>query len=157
FDNESRGGNVIDWLLQDGQAEPLSDGSYLGVVTVKSSWGRMSQKLGKITIQNAAADVQPIDSTQLTSQQSQAVGPLEQNAALMVLKEGETRTPTVIAHDGTDGQLTRGQGALSFRLGDFFGGKDKEQMRLTAEGNLGIGVRQPQAKLDVDGVIRSSQ
>ena len=27
---------------------------------------------------------------------------------------------TVVTHDGTDGQMTRGRGALSFRLGDFF-------------------------------------
>src|SRR6185369_10513611 len=31
------------------------------------------------------------------------------------------------------------------------------QMRLTAEGNLGIGITRPQAKLDVDGLIRASQ
>ena len=35
FDNEVRGGNVLDWHLQDGQAEPLADDSYLCVVTVK--------------------------------------------------------------------------------------------------------------------------
>src|SRR5215467_14766229 len=57
FDNEIRGGNVVDWLLQDGQAERLSDGFYLGVVTVKTLSGRMSQKLGKVTIQNAEAVV----------------------------------------------------------------------------------------------------
>src|SRR5262245_55680488 len=35
FDNEVRGGNVLDWHLQDGQAEPLADEGYLCVVTVK--------------------------------------------------------------------------------------------------------------------------
>ena len=157
FDNEIRGGNVIDWHLQDGQAERLSDGSYLCVVTSKSLSGRMSQKLGKITIENAAARVEPIDTTRLTAQQTQAVGPVEENASLTVLKEGETRTGTVIAHNGDDGQITRGKGALSFRIGDFFSGKDTEQMRLTAEGNLGIGITHPQARLDVDGLIRASQ
>src|SRR5207247_492467 len=29
FDNEVHGGNVLDWHLQDGQAEPLPDDSYL--------------------------------------------------------------------------------------------------------------------------------
>src|SRR5262245_17673573 len=33
FDNEIRGGNVLDWHLQDGQAESLADDSYLCVVT----------------------------------------------------------------------------------------------------------------------------
>ena len=157
FDNEIRGGNVIDWHLQDGQAERLSDGSYLCVVTSKSLSGRMSQKLGRITIENAAASVQPIDTTQLTAQQTQAVGPVEENTSLTVLKEGETQTGTIIAHNGTDGQLIRGRGALSFRIGDFFSGKDREQMRLTEEGNLGIGITNPQVRLDVDGVIRASQ
>ncbi len=157
FDNEIRGGNVIDWHLQDGQAERLSDGSYLCVVTSKSLSGRMNQKLGKITVENAMASVQSIDATQFTAQQTQAVGPLEENSSLTVLKEDDTQTATVIAHNGKEGQLIRGRGALSFRIGDFFSGKDTEQMRLTPEGNLGIGISHPQARLDVDGLIRTSQ
>jgi hypothetical protein len=157
FDNEIRGGNVIDWLLQDGQTQRLSDGSYLCVITTKSLSGRMSQKLGRLTIENTAASLHPIDTTQLTAQQTQAVGPLEENASLTVLKEGETQTATVIAHNGTEGQLIRGRGALSFRIGDFYSGKDTEQMRLTPEGNLGIGITHPAVKLDVDGLIRSTQ
>ncbi|MEK6285146.1 MAG: hypothetical protein AABO57_05345 [Acidobacteriota bacterium] len=157
FDNEIRGGNVIDWHLQDGRAERLSDGSYLCVITTKSLSGRMSQKLGKITIADAASSIHPIDSTHLTAQQTQAVGPLKENASLTVLTEGKTQTATVIGHNGEEGQITRGRGALSFRVGDFYSGKDTEQMRLTAEGNLGIGFTHPQAKLDVDGLIRTSE
>src|SRR5437870_3157108 len=157
FDNEIRGGNVVDWHLQDGQTGRLSDGSYLCVITAKSLSGRMSQKLGIITIENTVASVQPTDKNQLTAQQAQAVGPLEENASLTVLKESENQTATVIAHNGEEGQIIRGRGALSFRIGDFFSGKDTEQMRLTPEGNLGIGIAHPQARLDVDGLIRASQ
>jgi hypothetical protein len=156
FDNEVRGGNVLDWHLQDGRAEHVSDGSYLCVVTVKSSSGRISQRLGTATIANTVANVEPADGATLTGRQAEAVGPIEENAALTVLREAETQTPTVIAHNGTDGQIVRGKGALSFRLGDFYSGKDKEQMRLTEAGNLGIGTDKPEAKLDVAGVIRTS-
>jgi hypothetical protein len=82
---------------------------------------------------------------------------LEENASLIALKEDAGQTTTVIAHNGDDGQITRGKGALSFRIGDFFSGKDTEQMRLTAEGNVGIGIAHPLARLDVDGVIRATQ
>src|SRR5713101_3810366 len=157
FDNEIRGGNVIDWLLQDGRAQRLPDGSYLCVITTKSLSGRIGQKSGRLTIENSMAGIQPLDTSQLTAQQIQAVGPLETDASLTVVKQDENQTATVIAHDGTDGQIIRGKGALSFRIGDFFTGKDAEQMRLTPEGNLGIGITNPVVRLDVDGLIRASQ
>src|ERR1700687_5915361 len=51
FDNEVRGGNVLDWHLQDGQAEPLADDSYLCVVTVKSLSGKLSQRIGSVKVE----------------------------------------------------------------------------------------------------------
>ena len=36
------------------------------------------------------------------------------------------QTPTIIANDGTDGQMIRGRGALTFRIGNFFSGIDTE-------------------------------
>ncbi len=69
----------------------------------------------------------------------------------------EEQPATVIAHTGEEGQITRSTGDLSFRLGDFFTANDREQMRLTADGNLGIGTAQPQTRLDVDGFVRASQ
>jgi hypothetical protein len=157
FDNELRGGNVLDWHLQNGQAEPLLDDTYLCVVTVKNLSGKITQRIGSVRVEKSVASLQPAAASQMTAQQSDAIGPVEENATLTILNDGETQTATVIAHDGTDGQLIRGRGALSFRLGDFYSGKDTEQMRLTAEGNLGIGITNPQVRLDVDGVIRASQ
>src|SRR5205814_4779649 len=72
-------------------------------------------------------------------------------------RDNDTQTATVIAHDGTDGQIIRDRGALSFRIGDFFSGNDQEQMRLTEEGSLGIGTAKPEAKLDVAGAVRARQ
>ena len=155
LDNEIRGGNVFDWHLQDGQGQHLSVGDYVCVVTVKNIAGRITQKIGAVRMGEKDVSVQP--AAQLSSQQSQAIGPVEENSSWTVLKENENQTTTVIAHDGSDGQVTRGRGALSFRLGDFFSGNDKEQMRLTEEGNLGIGASKPQFKLDVAGAIRARQ
>src|SRR5205085_9979301 len=59
------------------------------------------------------------------------------------------------AHDGSTGQVVSTRGGLTFRAGDFFAGKDKELMRLTPEGDLGVGVTTPKAKLDVAGTIRA--
>ncbi len=155
FDNEIRGGNVFDWHLQDGQAERLVAGEYVCVVTVKNIAGRITQKIGTVRI--GEKDVSVEAAALLSPQQSQAIGPVEDNSSWMVLDGKENQTTTVIAHDGRDGQITRGQGALSFRLGDFFSGNDREQMRLTEEGNLGIGTSKPQFKLDVAGTIRARQ
>ena len=157
FDFELKGGNVLDWHLQNGQAERLGAGSYLCVVTVKNLAGKITQKIGTVTIADQQVTVEPMQAAELKPQQAQAIGPLEAEASLTVLKQDDNQTTTVIAHNGEDGQITRGRGALSFRIGDFFSGKDSEQMRLTAEGNLGIGIAHPQARLDVDGLIRTSQ
>src|SRR6266700_2545782 len=155
FDQEIRGGNVFDWHLQDGQAERLVAGEYVCVVTVKNIAGRITQKIGTVRIGDKDVSVEA--AALLSPQQSQAIGPVEDNSSWMVLDGKENQTTTVIANDGRDGQITRGQGALSFRLGDFFSGNDREQMRLTEEGNLGIGTSKPQFKLDVAGTIRARQ
>ncbi len=157
FDGEIRGGNVFDWHLQDGQAQRLTAGVYLCVVTVKNISGRLTQKIGTVRVGEKDVSVGSGEVAQLSAQQTQAIGPVEENSSWTVLNENENQTTTVIAHDGTDGQIVRGRGAFSFRIGDFFSGSDKEQMRLTEEGNLGIGTAKPEFKLDVAGTIRARQ
>ena len=50
FDTELRGGNVLDWHLQDGAGERLAAGSYACVLTSKSLSGRLSQRVGLVTV-----------------------------------------------------------------------------------------------------------
>src|SRR5207245_7971484 len=150
-------GNVLDWTLQDSAGARLSNGSYLAVVTVKSLSGKLSRRMGSISIAEQQIELQPADGTQLTPAQQQAVGAIAENAALTILKAGEGEAATVIAHNGTEGQMSRGRGALSFRLGDFFSGTDSEQMRLTEDGRLGLRTSTPQAKRDVAGTIRAQR
>jgi len=156
FDLELKRGNVLDWYLQDGQAERLGEGSYLCAVTAKDLSGKLTQKIGMVAVSSRQVSINPARASELTPQQAQAIGPLEEDSTISVLKDDEPVT-TVIAYNGEDAQISRGSGALSFRIGDFFRGKDTEQMRLTPEGNLGIGITNPTAKLDVDGMIRARQ
>ncbi|HEY3135437.1 MAG TPA: hypothetical protein VGL29_05245 [Blastocatellia bacterium] len=156
FDNQVRGANLIDWNFRDAQAQPLPYDSYLCVITTKSLSGKLSQTFGSLRVESNSLSLQPLEPSQMTAQQTQAIAPAEENIPLTVL-EDENQTTTVIGHNGEEGQITRGRGALSFRIGDFFTGKDIEQMRLTAEGNLGIGITHPQVRLDIDGLIRASQ
>ncbi len=156
FDNEMRAGNVLDWLLRDGQAQPLADGAYLCLITVKSLSGKLTQTIAAVTVANSAARLEATTAAQMTPQQAEAIGPVEESMALTVMQGDAPPAATVLAHNGEAGQLTRSTGDLSFRLGDFFSGKDTEQMRLTAEGNLGLGIAQPRTRLDVDGLIRTN-
>src|SRR6185295_4356674 len=149
-------GNVFDWSLQDSTGQRLQ-GSYLTVVTLKSLSGKLSERIGSVSIEQNQVELQRTDAKQLVAAQQQVVGPIEENAALTILHEGEAEATTVLANNGSDGQIIRDRGALSFRIGNFFSGTDEEQMRLTAEGNLGIGTSKPKARLDVGGTIRARE
>src|SRR6266571_2894340 len=72
LDNEIRGGNVFDWHLQDGQAQRLSAGDYVCVVTVKNIAGRITQRLGAIRVGEKDVSVAPAETAQLSPQQRQA-------------------------------------------------------------------------------------
>jgi hypothetical protein len=160
LDTELHGGSVLDWHLLSGAGERVAEGAYLCVLTVKSLSGRLSQKLGTVTVGVQTAAVQSTAPAQLNRVQAQAVGPLEADAAdaaLVVLSVDAGEAATVLTHNGKDGQLSRTRGVLTFRVGDFFSGADKEQMRLTEDGNLGLGTAKPKARLDVAGMIRARE
>src|SRR6266550_551260 len=131
IDTEQRGGNVIDWHLQGGAGERVADGVYLCVLTIKSLSGRLSQKLGLVTVSGQSTVVRSAAVTELNLRQAQTVGPVEVGeAGLTVIGAEDTPPVTVLANNGNEAQIARTRGALTFRVGDFFSGNDREQMRL---------------------------
>src|SRR5213593_2192117 len=84
FDVSSKG-NVLDWSLQDSSGQRLQ-GSYLTVVTVQSLSGKLSQRIGTVSVEERQVELRAGDLTGLGPAQQQAVGPIEENATLTVLK-----------------------------------------------------------------------
>ena len=140
-------GSLRDWDLEDGRGQRLPDGSYQCVVTFRDLSGRVGMKQGAILLQGGQASLQ--------MSEAELAGPADAAKHLSPVTNEEPTAVTLTAHDGADGQVVSTRGALSFRAGDFFAGKDKELMRLTPEGDLGVGVAAPKAKLDVAGTIRA--
>src|SRR2546422_6028720 len=88
FDVSSKG-NVLDWTLQDSGGARLIPGSYLSLVTVKSLSGKLSQRIGTVSVQDKQLALQRTDAAQMTLAQQQAVGPIEEEGALTILKDSE--------------------------------------------------------------------
>jgi hypothetical protein len=147
YNSEFQPGNVRDWALLDKQGRTPPDGSYLCVVTVRGLSKRMSVKQGTVVIEGGQASLQ--------LSEGESVGPVESDKTLAQVATDAATAGTLLAHDGKVGQVISTSGGLTFRVGDFFGGKDRELMRLTPEGDLGVGVSTPRAKLDVAGTIRA--
>src|SRR5258708_20806905 len=77
LDTEQRGGNVLDWHLQAGAGERVSDGVYLCVLTSKNLSGRISQKLGQVIVSGQSTVVRSAAVAELNLRQTQTVGPVE--------------------------------------------------------------------------------
>ena len=120
--------------------------------------GRLTQRWGVLSRDAEVATwLAPGDAEQAGGE-LHLLAPVGEEADLIApFSSGAGRSATLLGHDGRGGLLVSGSGGLSFRLGDFFEGQDVERMRLTEQGNLGIGVETPRARLDVGGVIRTSE
>ena len=140
-------GSVRDWVLDSKDGQLLPDGTYLCVITIRDLSGRLTTKQGSVVLQGGQPSLKMPD--------GESVEVVQPDKSLARVTDPPDNALTLIGHDGKNGQVVNTRGALTFRFGDFFGGKDKELMRLTPEGNLGLGVKSPQAKLDVAGTIRT--
>lgn len=156
FDTELRGGNVLDWHLQDGAGQPMTPGSYTCVLTTKSLSGRLTQRIGLVAINDQGATIANVSVDRLSRSLQHTIGPVESNTGFKISGAKEINAVTA-THDGSHGQLTSTTGALTFRTGDIFLGKDVERVRITPEGNVGIGTDKPAATLDVAGAVRATE
>jgi hypothetical protein len=149
YNSDFRTATVQDWPLEDKDGQRLADGTYLCVVTVRDLSGRLSTKQGSVVVKGGQPSLQMTDTVETSV--------VAQDKSLAPVTDRTDSPITLLGNDGNQGQVVNTRGALTFRLGDFFGGKDKELMRLTPEGNLGIGTSKPEFKLDVAGTIRARE
>lgn len=163
FDSGLRKGNVLDWKLSEA-TQPVGDGTYLFVVTIRDLQGKYRQRLGNAVVGSGQVtltsqreeSINAFQKQALTTRlQSQKVALTDNVDAVTVVRAGKERSVVVTAHDGVDGQVTSTSGSLTLRTGDTLTGSEQERMRITPEGNVGIGTDKPQATLDVAGEIRA--
>src|SRR5215213_9014600 len=159
-DTGLRQGNIIDWKQTD-TTQPIIDGSYLVVVTVKDFKGNLNQRMAALTLQGGQLQLQKRDEVTtaqartLETRQQGKIKITEGDDAISIFKEGKERAAIVAAHDGTDGQVSSTSGSLTFRTGNVFSNQEQEQMRITPEGRVGIGTKAPETTLDVAGTIKA--
>jgi hypothetical protein len=162
-DSGFRQGSIIDWKQTDA-TQPLTDGSYLVVVTVKDFKGNLNQRMAALSLQAGQLNLQTQKRNEVTTAQTQTLASRRQDQktrmtegddTVSILREGKERAVVVNAHDGTDGQVSSTSGALTFRTGNVFSNGEQEQMRITPEGRVGIGTKTPEATLDVAGTVKA--
>src|SRR5215213_8357021 len=160
-DTGLRPGNIIDWKQTDA-TQPIIDGSYLVVVTVRDFKGNLNQRMAALTLQSGQLQLQSQKRDEVTTAQVRTIESrqgkskiTEGDDAISILKEGKERAAVVTAHDGTDGQVNSTSGSLTFRTSNVFSNQEQEQMRVTPEGRVGIGTKAPETTLDVAGTIKA--
>src|SRR5437870_6338791 len=141
YNSDFHAGSVRDWGLVDKGGQRLTDGTYLCVITIRDLAGKLVTKQGSVVLQSGQASLQLNDGE---------VGRIEAEQALTPVGDSANAAVALIGHDGRNGQLVSTRGGFSFRVGDFFGGKDQELMRLTPLENGG-------ARLEIAGTIRTAQ
>lgn len=162
-DSGLRQGSIIDWKRTDA-TQPMTDGSYLVVITIKDFKGNLTQRMAALSLQASQLQLNPHKRDEVTTAQTQViesrrqgkkVGVNEGDDSVSILREGKERAVVVTGHDGTDGQVTSTSGALTLRTGSTFSNQETEQVRITSEGRVGIGTKNPEATLDVAGTIKT--
>jgi hypothetical protein len=150
FDSGLQPGNRLEWQAKDQQGSDLRDGVYGCLVTVADLYGQVSQRRAIFRVNDGAV------SFDMTNREPAAAADGQEN--LTILRADEPSPFTLVSHDGNEGWIESASGGLSFYVGSLSRSRDSvPHLRLTPEGNLGVGVSEPTAKLDVAGVIRASE
>ena len=163
FDSSYQRGNVLDWSsVTDLRGQmALPDEDYLFLLTLRDLTGQVllrhvsaSTVSGKVT--HLIADWARITPAQTQALSSRSALGVESESEWVIISSGE-EAAALTTHDRADGQVTSTKGALTFRTGNLFAGKDVERMRITPDGNVGIGTDKPEAALDVAGAVRANE
>jgi hypothetical protein len=154
YDSGFHPGNLLEWPMRDQQGSGLADGIYGCVVAVEDLYGQVSNRLGILQLQGGSAWFQKAWQSSLTT-----ASVSEGQEISTILDSDEPLPMTLAMHDENGGLIESGQGRLDFHAGEYFSAKGNmvPHMRLTPEGNLGIGVAKPSAKLEVAGLIKASE
>lgn len=163
FDSDFQRGNVLDWSSATdlrGQMA-LSDEEYLFLLTLRDLSGRVLRRHVSASMASGKVTHLIADSARITPAQTQALSSVsaigvEGESEWVIISSGQ-EAAALTTHDRADGQVTSTKGALTFRTGNLFAGKDVEIMRITPEGNVGIGTDKPMATLDVAGAVRANE
>ena len=146
FDSGFLPGNVRDWAAQAGG---LADGTYSCVLTARDLSGRLSLKQGAVVLAGGQPSLALGEAEAANGIGNEAAVP----ASALTPEEGAA---TLSTHDGGAGALTSTSGALTLRTGDVLRGEEREHVRVTPEGRVGVGTDSPEATLDVAGAVRAS-
>ena len=146
FDSGFLPGNVRDWAAR---AAGLADGAYTCVLTARDLAGRLSLKQGAVVLSGGQLS--------LALGEAEAAGAVKGDEAAPTSAAGdEAGAATLATHDGRDGAVTSTSGALTLRTGDVLRGEEREHVRVTPEGRVGVGTDRPETTLDVAGAIRAA-
>lgn len=151
YDSGYQAGNRLEWQVQDQQGSGLRDGVYGCLVSVGDLDGQTSHRWATFQVRNATVSFD-------SAGQEEQAGTADEVERLTILWEQKGAPFTFVSHDGKEGWIESASGGLSFSAGSLSRNREAApHLRLTPEGNLGIGVAEPQAKLDVAGLIKASE
>jgi hypothetical protein len=153
YDSGFRPGNLFEWGIVDQQGSSPSDGLYGCLITVEDLQGRITYRQGAFQLSSGKVTFH----RQLAGGSSEA-GIASGEEDFPALLSEDPLPFTIVSHDGQEGWIESGSGGLSFYAGG--GALERSptpHLRLTTNGDFGIGVADPKARLDVAGVIKTSE